>query len=326
MTSAAQGATSPIRQDQAPVGVAGAGIAAAQTALAAIADGVAAPQRRELSNTTCASLALLAENGIIPPDVDTRFAVGQFMRHRWYYRWREEVQAPAVRPAWPFAVKKFIESSVGPNASFSVVGTARNLTWALLHRADQGADLDPESRDLLGRHMQAAWDRFHRYSEPSGMFTPEEARALIQLALDDSPLATVEAALLATQAEKTAAQAEAAQAEWFAEREMFAAETAAMRAAAHREFDARQAQGPQEPLVVDFRPIAADPQARTGTASCGSIFFLFTAIWVTGLVLWGKGGTETVKKLGQVAFSACLPLSACIASYSRGPENREIRI
>jgi hypothetical protein len=56
--------------------------------------------------------------------------------------------------------------------------------------------------------------------------------------------------------------------------------------------------------------LAQQPRRRVeqnssyATSCLSSALLLFTAVWITGLLLWKKGGTETLQKVGKIAFGA----------------------
>jgi hypothetical protein len=97
-----------------------------------------------------------------------------------------------------------------------------------------------------------------------------------------------------------------------------------------RQWDANQVQlmAAQQARLGGAAPVRGMAAQQVGAeaggdcSSCCSLILLFTAVWITGLVLWTRGGTDTLKKVGQAAFGAGLPLAvlstSCCSSLFAG--------
>jgi hypothetical protein len=60
-------------------------------------------------------------------------------------------------------------------------------------------------------------------------------------------------------------------------------------------------------------------RAESRRSSDIALILLFDAIWITGLVLWTRGGTETLRKVGKIAFGVGFGVGAfhCAAMTHR---------
>jgi hypothetical protein len=69
-------------------------------------------------------------------------------------------------------------------------------------------------------------------------------------------------------------------------------------------------------------------RAESRRSSAIAFMLLFDAVWITGLVLWTRGGTETLRKVGKIAFGVGFGVGAfhCAAMtqrYRRVQQHRE---